>query len=74
MLLSVFSILFWIFLIVFPEFLSYMIWWFFLFIWITLLMSNIWIQKFMNKQNKVHKQNVKWEREVFNVFWYKIYK
>jgi hypothetical protein len=74
MLLSMFFILFGLFLIMFPEFLSYMIWWFFLFVWIMFLISNIWIQRFINKQKKVYTQNSSWEKEVFNIFGYKIYK
>lgn len=35
---SIFLIIFWITIIVFPEFLAYLIGWFFIFIWINILL------------------------------------
>jgi len=62
---SIFLILFWIIIIKFPEFLAYLIGWFFVFLWLNMLI--VWI--IFNLKMKKTKD------EWFVKFWkYKIYR
>lgn len=64
----IFLIIFWIIVIVYPEFLSYLIWGFFLFLWLNIILFNL-SMKWMNKWANTD------ERWNFFKFWkYKIYK
>jgi hypothetical protein len=63
-LFSIFLIIFWIIVIVFPEILAYLIWWFFVFIWLNLFL--LWW--FFSKSSK-------WEKDNYVKFGkYKIYR
>lgn len=57
-------ILFGISLILFPELLSYMLWFLFIFIWFNIV---LWLY-LMKKKMKSHNE------KMFELFWYKVYK
>lgn len=62
-LFSIFLIIFWIIIIIFPELLVYLIWGFFIMIWINILLANV----FFIKKAKKDENYIK--------FWkYKIYR
>ncbi len=65
----IFFVIFWVIIIKFPDFLSYLIGWFFLFVWI-----NIFLTKYLYSRKPKNSENNKdWQSYV--KFWnYKIYK
>lgn len=65
----IFFVIFWVIIIKFPDFLSYLIGWFFLFVWI-----NIFLTKYLYSRKAKNSENNKdWQSYV--KFWnYKIYK
>lgn len=71
---SILIIIFWAIIIAFPDFLSYLIWWFFVVLWVNLLVSIMVIESRSKSRTKADVYNPNWEKEVFNIFWYKIYK
>ena len=48
--LAIFFILFWVTIIIFPKFLAYLIGWFFLFVWLSML--SVWSMFNSGKKNK----------------------
>lgn len=66
---------FWIFLtifgliiIIFPEIIAFLVWWFFLFLWLNILFFNFSIKSNINKSKSSNKE------EVFKFGKYTIYK